>query len=141
MTDSLISLLCNPINSSPYFPSSPSGSLAGFVYWRRGWEEGELTGSERLYNLPLCVEEEREKISRKLNFTYFSLIQIHALLWEQSAVQRIKTWEHFFFISKQKRRAVCSAAKPQRSLTVSLSESGRLTKISALTEEEVSLWS
>lgn len=30
-------LLCNPISSSPCFPSSPSGSLAGFVYWRRGW--------------------------------------------------------------------------------------------------------
>lgn len=64
--DSPISLLCNPINSSPYFPSSPSGSLAGFVYWRRGWEEGELTGSERLYNLPLCVEEEREKNKSKI---------------------------------------------------------------------------
>lgn len=68
MPDSPISLLCNPINSSPYFPSSPSGSLAGFVYWRRGWEEGELTGSERLYNLPLCVEEEREKNKSKILF-------------------------------------------------------------------------
>lgn len=29
--------MCNPISSSPCFPSSPSGSLAGFVYWRRGW--------------------------------------------------------------------------------------------------------
>lgn len=59
--DSRISLLCNPISSSPYFPSSPSGSLAGFVYWRRGWEEGDPTGPGRLYNLPLCVEEEEKE--------------------------------------------------------------------------------
>lgn len=59
-------------------------------------------------------------------------------------MQRIKTWSFFLFFFKfpnKKRRAVCSAAEPQRSLTVSLSESGRLTKISALTEEELSLWS
>lgn len=67
--DSRVGLLCNPISSSPYFPSSPSGSLAGFVYWRRGWEgEGEHTGPERLYNLPLSVEEEEEEKWRKIKW-------------------------------------------------------------------------
>lgn len=76
--DSRVGLLCNPISSSPYFPSSPSGSLAGFVYWRRGWEEeGEHTGPERLYNLPLCVEEEEEKWRKiKWRKTSSCLIQI-----------------------------------------------------------------
>lgn len=131
--DSRISLLCNPISSSPYFPWSPSGWLARFVYWRR-LKKGilqDLLG--RLYNLLLFVEEEQGKT------TLFPMLSSHSDTRLLAVVAG--AWTQlgafigcvFFSIRKQKEEEV-------RSHDWSLSESGGLTEISALTESTRWSW-
>ena len=81
--DSGISLLCNPISSSPYFPSSPSGSLAGFVYWRRGW--GEKGGSCRTWETVQSTSVRGRKENNKsktfflISFLFFFISPIFSL--------------------------------------------------------------
>lgn len=101
-------MLCNPISSSPYFPSSPSGSLAGFVYWRRGW--GEKGGScrtwETVQSTSVRGRKENNKsttfflISRPLFHSfYLSFIRILAQLMGRSAAQRsFGNLQRFFFL-------------------------------------------
>lgn len=125
--------MCNPINSSPHFPSSPSGSLAGFVYWLRGWKEGDPTGPGRLYNLPLCAwKKKKEKNNSK---TLFHLVFSHSdtrlvvgavrYAAHKHNLKHLKKKTNYLFPNThthRKRRAECSEV-----LSVSLSESGGLT--------------
>lgn len=103
--DSRISLLCNPISSSPYFPSSPSGSLAGFVYWRRGWEEGDPTGPGR----PTSVCGRRRKGKKttinsdkptflSFRYTLLTVAGRRAVHWAQIGACM---WISFLFLNSQ----------------------------------------
>lgn len=87
------------VRSSPCFPSSPSGWLAGFVYWRRGWEEGSFQDL-RDSTTYLCVRTKKGTKAECGNF-YFNPFfpSCHTRTsrgWEQTAGQRVKTRIIFF---------------------------------------------
>ena len=112
----------NPINSSPYFPFAPSGSLEGFVYWRRGREEGDPRGPETVQSTSFWVK----KYHLRLVLYIFLL---HAGDWHQGFHRVRRHWRTVLFLHKN---ANGLSSKPPRGLTA-LSQS--LIEISALVEE------